>query len=143
LRIRVAALVVRDGKILLARHVKDGRTAYLLPGGGIEPREPAHNALVRELREEADVPCHVGQLRYVVEAIAPDGARHIVQLVFEAEIEGEPGASRDLRVAGCEWHEVAELRVLPLHPDSGKEMADDFERGACSLRYLRARWRDH
>ena len=34
-RIRVAALIVRDRNVLLARHVKHARTTYLLPGGGI------------------------------------------------------------------------------------------------------------
>src|ERR1700726_451029 len=32
LRVRVAALAVRKEKILLARHVKASRSAYLLPG---------------------------------------------------------------------------------------------------------------
>jgi 8-oxo-dGTP diphosphatase len=143
LRIRVAALVVRDGKILLARHVKEGRSAYLLPGGGIESGESAHIALARELREEADVACEIGDLRYVIEAIAPDGARHILQLVFAAALAGEPGASRDPRVAGCYWHRIEELRGMPLHPDAAKEIADDLEHRATALRYLRAPWRVH
>src|SRR5215472_8094846 len=115
-RVRVAALIVRDKDVLLARHVKHGRTTYLLPGGGIESRETAHDALVRELREEASVAIRVGELRCVVEAIAPDGSKHLMQLLFDAEFDGDVGPSTDSRVAACEWHDIVELETLDVHP---------------------------
>ncbi len=140
-RIRVAALAVRGADILLARHVKDGRTSYLLPGGGLEDDENAHEALARELREEASVEAAISDLRYVIEIRAPDGSRHIVQLVFATTIVGEIGDSTDPRVARCEWRPLKELRSLPLHPDVGDILADDLsqiEPVAC--RYVLAKW---
>jgi len=139
-RIRVAALIVRDSRILLARHVKHGRTTYLLPGGGIESSEAAHDALTRELREEASAPITIGALRYVVEAIAPDGAKHLVQLVFEATLEGEVGPSTDSRVAACEWHDVAELKTLDIHPAIGPRLADELTSADTACRYVTAPW---
>jgi len=140
IRVRIAALCVRDGKILLARHVKEARVSYLLPGGGLEDDETAHDALLRELREEAGVHAHVGDVRYVIEARAPDASRHLVQIVFDAVIEGTIGASSDPRVTECAWHDVSELRSLPLHPAVGATLADDIEAGAKSCRYILAPW---
>jgi len=139
-RVRVAALIVRDDTVLLARHVKHARTTYLLPGGGIESNESAHDALTRELREEASAAIHVGALRYVVEAIAPDGAKHLVQLVFDAVLDGEVGPSTDSRVAACEWHDIAELETLDIHPAIGKRLAKEIAAGDKTCRYITAPW---
>lgn len=139
-RVRVAALIVRDDRLLLARHVKHGRTTYLLPGGGIESDESAHDALTRELREEASATVRIGALRYVVEAIAPDGSKHLMQLVFEATLEGEVGPSTDSRVAACEWHDIAELETLDIHPAIGKRLADEIGTGDATCRYITAPW---
>jgi len=139
-RVRVAALIVRDKDVLLARHVKHGRTTYLLPGGGIESDESAHDALTRELREEASATIRIGALRYVVEAIAPDGSKHLMQLVFEAALDGEVGPSTDSRVAACEWHDVAELETLDIHPAIGKRLAKEIASGDSACRYITAPW---
>ena len=140
IRIRVAALVIRDNRILLARHVKDGRTSYLLPGGGMENDESVQAALTRELREEAGVPARIGALRYVVEAHAPDHRRHLLQLVFETAIDGEPGTSSDARVAACEWHPLAALETLDLHPAIGATLAADLRSGSSACRFIVAPW---
>jgi 8-oxo-dGTP diphosphatase len=143
LRVRVAALAIRKDKVLLARHVKSNRSAYLLPGGGMESGETASQTLTRELREEAAVDVRVGDLRYVVEARSPDGRRHMLQLVFAVKIDGEVGASGDPRVAECAWHPIAELRTLRVHPDVGSVIADDLGRGSTpTCRYVLATWRD-
>lgn len=139
-RVRVAALIVRDRRVLLARHVKHGRTTYLLPGGGIETRETAHEALTRELREEASATITIGALRYVVEAIAPDGSKHLVQLVFDAALDSEVGPSTDPRVAACEWHDVSELTALDVHPSIGPRLAADIATGDRSVEYVTAPW---
>jgi len=142
-RVRVAALAVKKEKILLARHVKANRSAFLLPGGGMESGEAAAESLLRELREEAGVDARIGDLRYVMEAHSPDGKRHILQLVFAVNIDGEIGASLDPRVAECAWHPINDLRTLRMHPDAGATIADDLAAGAApSCRYLLAPWRE-
>ncbi|HKW44615.1 MAG TPA: NUDIX hydrolase [Candidatus Eremiobacteraceae bacterium] len=143
LRVRVAALAVRKEKILLARHVKANRSAFLLPGGGIEAGESAAESLVRELREEAGVESRVGDLRYVIEARSPDAKRHILQLVFAVKVEGDVGKSADTRVAECAWHPISDLRTIRMHPDAGPAIAHDLTSGGQSAcRYLLAPWRE-
>jgi 8-oxo-dGTP pyrophosphatase MutT (NUDIX family) len=44
------ALIVRDGKVLLARH--SYVPGWLLPGGGVNRGEPAEHAVLREMKEE-------------------------------------------------------------------------------------------
>jgi 8-oxo-dGTP pyrophosphatase MutT (NUDIX family) len=140
-RVRVAALCAADGRVLLAKHVRGSRATYLLPGGGVASGETAIAAVEREVREEAGTGCEVGALRYVVETLATDGTRHLVQVVFAATLTGEPGASADPRVAECAWHPIADLRTLPFHPDVGTEIANDLDAGFDGCRYLLAPWR--
>jgi len=75
--IRIAAAVVirGDGKTLLVR--KRGTTAFMQPGGKIEPGESPSSALLRELIEEIGLHVSVDNLR-------PLG-------YFEAPAVNEPG----------------------------------------------------
>ena len=57
----VAAAIVRDGSVLLARRRHPPRLAgrWELPGGKVEPGESDAGALTRECREELDVEIRV------------------------------------------------------------------------------------
>ncbi len=64
-RIRVVAAVIRrDGRILIARrHAHADRGGkWEFPGGKVEPGEAEEAALVREIREELDCGVSVGPL---------------------------------------------------------------------------------
>ena len=118
IRIRVAAVIVEQGRILLEKHAKDGREYWVLPGGGADPGETLSEALRRELREEIDIETAPGDLLFACEAIAPDASRHIVQLAFEAAItSGTPRVTgNDARVAGVAWVPVGEVAALEMYP---------------------------
>ena len=75
IRIAAALLLRPDGKTLLVR--KRGTTAFMHPGGKIDPGETPQAALIRELREELD-------LAIDPEALAPFGR-------FSAVAANEPG----------------------------------------------------
>jgi len=117
-RIRVGAIVQRDDALLLVRHVKDDRAYWMPPGGGVDWGEPLDAALQRELREETGLEITVGPLLIAKDSIPPDGSRHIVHLLFRAEIAGgaiQPSA--DARVQECAWVPMNRLNGEVFFPD--------------------------
>ena len=58
----VAAVIERDGRILIGQRKPGGRHAlqWEFPGGKVEPGEDARAALARELREELGVEAVIG-----------------------------------------------------------------------------------
>src|SRR6202011_3448681 len=83
--IRLAAIIARDGKLLLIRHQKKSARYWVLPGGRLQGGETLKAGLKRELREELGLrSVDVGRLVIVCETLAPD--RNVVNLIYEAEI---------------------------------------------------------
>jgi ADP-ribose pyrophosphatase YjhB (NUDIX family) len=141
-RIRVAALVVRDGKILLAEHEKGGRRYWLLPGGGMEYGESVEETLKRELVEEAGLEIEVGDLLWVVDSIPDDGHRHVLNLILSAEAkttELAPTPDRVLR--DVKWKDIGELESLILFPDTRAEILEFIRNGQKGRALLGKRWK--
>ncbi|MEZ5099440.1 MAG: NUDIX hydrolase [Thermoleophilia bacterium] len=122
-RIRVAALLVRDGRVLLIRHEKHGREYWLLPGGGVRGGESLVAALRRELREEVgledDLPLE-GPIA-LADSISPPGAppKHVVHVVFAADLGDRSLAgatSVDEAVRNHRLFDPAEVADVALHP---------------------------
>lgn len=49
---RVAAVIIKDGKILLIHRIKNGQEYYVFLGGGVKEGESLEEALAREVKEE-------------------------------------------------------------------------------------------
>ena len=76
-RIRVSAILMWQGRILLCRQEKPDKEYWLLPGGGVDAGETLVEALRRELREELGVTADVqfeGPVA-LVDSIAPKSLR--------------------------------------------------------------------
>jgi len=143
-RLRVAAAVMREGRLLLVRHRKGEEEYYLLPGGGVKWGESMTEALHREVREETGLEVQAGRLLCVSETLYPDGSRHIVNLVFRGvERGGELRPSSDPRVEGCAFVELDELAELRFYPPMAaflqRACAPGYRGGGI---YLGAMWRD-
>lgn len=54
-RIRAAAIIIRDGKILLMHRIKRKREYFVIPGGGVETGETWEETLIREVKEETSM----------------------------------------------------------------------------------------
>ena len=122
LRIReaVRALVLDpDDRVLLVRfEFPDAGTRWALPGGGVEPGETDHDALRRELAEEAGltdaiIGPHVWDRVHVIPFIDGkwDGQRERIYVVRTPAFEPEPHLDWDALHAEY----VFELRWWHLH----------------------------
>ena len=130
-RVRVAVCTVRDGRILLVQHEKEGRRYWLLPGGGLEVGETLQQAAAREAVEETGYAMSVGRLLLICEVIVP-GGRHILNLVYRAEVTGgDLRCGDDAILCDVRWIDRAELHGLELRPPIGGQIeaawAADFE----------------
>jgi 8-oxo-dGTP diphosphatase len=123
-RVRVAALIHWQNRILLCRQEKPGKEYWLLPGGGVDGGETLIGALRRELGEELGLrdsfPLE-GPIA-VAESIAPAwqaGDRHIVHIVFGADLSNrslEDVETNDAAVRGARLFSLDELEDIVLHP---------------------------
>ncbi|MBW8818394.1 MAG: NUDIX hydrolase [Streptomyces sp.] len=125
LRVAAYAICVRDGQILLARWLNDGRPEWTLPGGGMDHGEDLHDTVLREVEEETGYRIEMTGLLGVTSRRLPLRRRfgrtvdhHGVGLVYEARVTGgelrfEVGGSTDM----AQWHDldaVPELNRVPL-----------------------------
>ncbi len=122
-RIRVSAILRREGRVLLVRHEKQGREYWLLPGGGVGAGETLLEAVKRELAEEVglehDLPLE-GPVA-LADSISPPGwpPKHVVHIVFAGALGDrslERVTSGGAAVRNHRLFDVEERTSLALHP---------------------------
>ena len=123
--VRVAAVVEREGALLLVRHQKPDRDPYwVLPGGRLEPGETIPECASRELAEETGLTAGFSGVLYVSEFLRE--GRHTVDVIARVEAPGSeeanlgsdpevaPGSDPTLRE--LRWVDAGELEEIELLP---------------------------
>lgn len=144
-RVRVAAVIVLDGRLVLVRHRHRDRTYHLLPGGGVEAGETLADALVREVREETGLDIGIGAPLFLSDTIDPLGARNVLNVVFVADVTGGEITDRpdDPRIEGVDLVAPDSLAGLDLRPPMARQLQDAIAAGFTGpTLYLGALWAD-
>ena len=123
MRVKVTAIVVQDGRLLVARDRHRGVDRLMLPGGRVQERESIAHALVRGVAETAKIDVDPVKLLYMAE-IPGLYAAYDLNLVWLAE----PADPQTVLPESSLIELGAELEV-PLDPPILDEIAADAEDG--------------
>ncbi len=161
--VRVGAVTVIDGRLLLVRQARGRESYWLLPGGGVRFGETFAEALGRELREELGADAtHMRPIAFI-ESISPDMeayAKHVVHVLLWTELANadalrdrlllhdvSPEASvlREERLADPAVLDAAlvaadDLAHIHLRPPINDFVLDCLEKAPGGVAFLGRRW---
>ena len=141
--IRVAGLLVHEGRILMVEQGREGERYWLLPGGGVRFGETLSDALRREFAEELGIRVGVNKLLAIVESVSPDPSyrKHVVHLVFEVsapfEVAPEP---HDPKVLSAAFLDELQLQRVDVRPPVTEFLSSCVRELPSSPQYLGRRW---
>ena len=128
---RAAAIVIKDGKILLIHRFFNGREYYVFPGGGVEKAETTEEATIREMKEETSLDVKLARKLWEIHNEF-DGRMAVFYLITEFNgtlklggSEAEINSKQNKFI--LEWHNLKEIHKLPLVPeDVKKRVIEEF-----------------
>jgi len=123
MNVRVRAVIVRDGRLLVSRERRQGREHVLLPGGRVQSGESITEALVREVGEETGLDVVPERLLYVAEVVGIYGV-HDLNLVWLAQPR-DPDVAIDARSLVAFDSPLARSMMPPII----KQIAADASKG--------------
>ena len=142
IEIRVAGLVKKGDKILLARHEMGSDSYWVVPGGHLNLGETLPEAAEREIREETTLGLACADLMLAADYIAPGASRHTLNLFFEmtGDIPDDSriynNAHTDRKLRGMEFFSAGELNNLDIRPGIRKELVEYLQTGKITKKYI-------
>lgn len=126
-RIRCAAIIERNGKILLVEH-QDGKGNrwWIPPGGGLEDADKSIlDCVRREVFEETGHQAEVGKLRYIREFIDKSNHTRHLELFYRAtlgedEVDEYPDSAPTLydhMIVSAKWLDQKEMENIAVFPE--------------------------
>ncbi|OBB98257.1 NUDIX hydrolase [Mycolicibacterium peregrinum] len=119
-RIVAAVVLGEDDRLLLVR--KRGTTAFMQPGGKIEPGEQPIEALAREVREELgvgfDVPA-AEELGHFTAPAANEPGHAVDAWLYRVSLDGEPRPQAEIdEMTWIDPHAPGDVELAPLTRDA-------------------------
>lgn len=121
-RIRVVAIIIDNGKILVMHRINNGKEYNVFPGGGVENGETVEQAVLREVQEETSLEVKIEKMLY--HHIYDDGTEHFFYLC--RYVSGDPklgdgNEARNMKESNTNfynpiWCDIKELPQLLLYP---------------------------
>jgi 8-oxo-dGTP diphosphatase len=110
-----------ESRVALMRRVREGRTYFVFPGGGIRSKETPAEAAVREAQEELGVRVILGP-RLLIEEFRGQTVHYFSAVVVGGEFG--TGTGEEMRTSGSTergtydpvWMEVSELPSYDVRP---------------------------
>ncbi|MGT2934994.1 NUDIX hydrolase [Streptococcus castoreus] len=126
--VRASALMMKDGKIFLAKSPND---AYYLLGGAIHIGELAEDAVRREIMEEVGVEIKVDTLAFVVENLFKLNEISYHQIEFHYLVSPLSKPQETIIEGGeariCEWVALKDLDKINLNPSFLKKELKNWD----------------
>ena len=106
----VAALILRDSKILVCQRRRDDTHSlqWEFPGGKVEPGEIPQEALVRELREELGIEATIGRELFRTRHRYRESGQALELLFFQANVD-RSASLQNLVFERFEWADPSAL----------------------------------
>ena len=145
-RIRGAALVVQDNRLLLIKSLvpQTGEIVWVPPGGGLVGSESIFECAARETLEEAGVSVELDRIVYLRDFIEQEsGTHHFEVFILATSFSGTPttenviGTADEQYILETRFLSREEMREIIVYPEVLKDVFwDDLEEGFPSARYL-------